>query len=198
MMKNVRILLTIVTSFSVCGIHQKRIFLSGFSLITVPFAQEPDERYFSLCRAYPLPLLRGLPYVFTVLWEIFVVDSAPVSGSDGEIDVPSSGDGEGVAIFGSHHVVHLVPERATGLAAHVASSTDFEIIGEDLTVHPDMMPGEGFPSGCLSQPFAQGNISTVRAPLPMAAVVLPPAIHGAGGNRPSLAEVEFHSQVGNQ
>lgn len=125
-----------------------------------------------------------------------MVDSAPVSGSDGEIDVPSSGDGEGVAIFDSHHVVHLVPRRATGLAAHVAPSTGFEIVGEDAAVHPDMMPREGFSSGCLSQPFAQGNISTVSSPVPMAAVVVPPAIHGVGGNRPSLAEVKFHSTLG--
>ena len=64
---------------------------------------------------------------------------------------PAQNVKEGVAIFGSHHVVLLVPERATGLAAHVAPSTGFEIVGENLAVHPDMMPREGFSSGCLSQ-----------------------------------------------
>ena len=127
-----------------------------------------------------------------------MIDAAPIAGADGEVDVQPSGDGQRIAVFGSHDVVHLVPERASGFSAHVAAASGFEVVCEDLTVDADVVSGERFLPRSLSPPFSDGDVTAVGSPVPVSAVGLPPSVHPVGSHRPSFSQIHLHSDVRNQ
>ena len=145
-----------------------------------------------------MALFRGLPHVVMVPRLVLVVDSAPISHAQREIDVQLPGDGERVAVFGTHGMVHLVPDGSARLAAHVATTAHFEIVGEYLGVDADVMPRERFLLSSLAQPFAHGDVASVCTPVPVAAVCLPPAIQPVGSHRPAFAQVHFATYVRHQ
>ena len=127
-----------------------------------------------------------------------MIDAAPIAGADGEVDVQPSGDGQRIAVFDSHNVVHLVPERASGLSAHVATASGFEVVREYLTVDADMVSGERFLPGSFSPPFSDGDVTAVGSPVPVLPVGLPPSVHPVGSHRPSFSQIHLHSDVRNQ
>ena len=127
-----------------------------------------------------------------------MIDAAPIAGADGEVDVQPSGDGQRIAVFDSHNVVHLVPERASGLSAHVAATSGFEVVCEYLTVDTDVVSGERFLPGSLSPPFSDGDVTAVGSPVPVLPVGLPPSVHPVGSHRPSFSQIHLHSDVRNQ
>lgn len=96
-----------------------------------------------------------------------MIGSFAVAKVYGEIKVQSPGYRNRVAVFQSRRIVHLVPKSAAWLASEVAGASDLEVVGEYLAVDTDVVACQWFPLRGLAEPLAQGQVSTVGAPVPM-------------------------------
>ena len=127
-----------------------------------------------------------------------MVFAAPVAQADDEIQVQATGDGQRVAVFQTHSVVHLLPKRAARFAAHVTRTPELEVVREQLPVESQVMPGKRFFCRATTEVFADLQLPAVEAPVIMTLLAVPPGVHPITAQRPAAAQVELRSDIRHQ
>ena len=119
----------------------------------------------------------GLPYIVAVQGDVLVVFSSPVAHAKREVDVQAVCNGQRVTVFHACRVIRLGPKCSAGFSAHVTFSSPLKVVSERLPVYAYMMSGERLFIGLLPEPVAHGKVTSIDAPVTVAAVLFPPAVH---------------------
>lgn len=131
-----------------------------------------------------MALFRFLPHVAAVSRRVFVIFPAQVADAEGEVEVQPPCHGQRIAVLHASAEAGAVEEAAARLTAHVAASAGFEVVCQHLAVDAEVVSRKRFFPGCLAQPFPYRDVAPVGTPVPVDAVLLPPAVHPAGTEAP--------------